>query len=144
MSGQEHHEEPMGGMGALGDVLNKLMAHPEVLSYVASAIGVDQNGSAPTAEPVAEQKVSEASPSVSETAPAVSASVSPIESQDALAALAPLLSGLSKGKSNHGGQKDCRSALLLALKPYVSKGRCEAIDTMIRFSKLTDLFQTLH
>ena len=68
-----------------------------------------------------------------------------------MASIAPLLSGLSglskgigAGESGKGGQKDCRAALLLALKPYVSRGRCEAIDYMLRFSKLTDLLKTLH
>lgn len=141
MSERGQIQETAGNMGALGDVLNKLMAHPEVLTYVASAIGVDKDGATSAEKPSEEPKT----PSEPATPTSAHSSADSAESGDAMATLAPLLSGLSGlSKGGGGGQKDCRAALLLALKPYVSRGRCEAIDTMLRFSKLTDLFKTLH
>ncbi len=57
----------------------------------------------------------------------------------AVSALAPLLSG--KGLS-HIGADDNRSCLLRALKPYLSKGRCDTIDQIITLSKLSYLFKS--
>lgn len=41
------------------------------------------------------------------------------------------------GKGHHGHSRSCD--LLRALKPYLSKERCDAIDYMLNFSKIGDL-----
>ena len=38
---------------------------------------------------------------------------------------------------------DCRDDLLLALKPFLSPGRCEAVDTIIRLSRLGTVLKHL-
>lgn len=38
---------------------------------------------------------------------------------------------------------DCRDDLLLALKPFLSPGRCEAVDTIIRLSRLSAVLKHL-
>lgn len=48
-----------------------------------------------------------------------------------LAALAPLLSGVSKN--------DPRCTLLYALKPYMGHGRAEKIDTLVNLLRIADL-----
>ena len=64
-----------------------------------------------------------------------------------MTSLAPLLAGLNGGGFGGGGgggdrgKDDERACLLRALKPYVSPGRREAIDTMIRLTRLTDLLK---
>ena len=125
------------GMGGIGDVLGKLMAHPEVISYVASAIGADNPMSSASAD----------SPK-SEEATVTSPPPSPSDQKAALSSLAPILSGLSKSMESSkraGGhaQQDSRTALLIALKPFVSKNRCEAIDQLLQFSKLAELLKTM-
>ena len=37
----------------------------------------------------------------------------------------------------------CREQLLLALKPFLSHERCEAVDTILRLSNLSAVFQML-
>jgi len=67
-----------------------------------------------------------------------------------MAAMGPLLSGGGGkgggGRKGGGGKKqecDKRTALLLALKPYMSPRRCEAIDYFIRINKLGDVIKTI-
>lgn len=64
--------------------------------------------------------------------------------------LKPILSNASENKSsavpNSSERKTAsdskkRIALLSALKPYMSKERCEAIDYIIKISQLTDMFK---
>ena len=70
---------------------------------------------------------------------------------EAVAALLPMLGKLGapppppdkdspKGGGNGGGRKgDPRCSLLLSLKPYLSKSRCEVIDRMVQVSKIGGL-----
>ena len=61
----------------------------------------------------------------------------------ALGAMLPAFNPTQSGKKEDGGQghrKGSRSCeLLRALKPYLSKERCDAIDHMLNFSKIGDL-----
>jgi len=60
---------------------------------------------------------------------------------DLVATLAPVLHGeQSPKKPNH----DKRTALLLALRPYLSQNRCEAIDYITRIGKLGDVIKNLN
>ena len=60
-----------------------------------------------------------------------------------ISAMAPLakqfLGGTPFGKKSQ--QCERREALLMALKPYLSPTRCEAVDYLIRMSRISD---TLH
>ena len=53
-------------------------------------------------------------------------------------ALPTLLSSSQRPASDH-----CRDDLLLALKPFLSPGRCEAVDTILRLSKLGSVLKHL-
>ncbi|MBQ8345829.1 MAG: hypothetical protein IJY42_06175 [Clostridia bacterium] len=134
MDEQNHSPLPQtetASSDALGDMLQKLMAHPEVISYVASALGV--NAPAATAEP-----------DLPKEEPSVAASSE--SGTDLTASLAPLLKGVSSFTKSppHSGKGDCRAELLCALKPYVNSRRSKAIDDMLRFLQITRLIQTLH
>ena len=59
---------------------------------------------------------------------------------DMIGAIAPLL---SSELSKHPKRDDKRACLLRALKPYLSSGRSEAIDYIIRFSEISDLLKNL-
>ena len=62
-----------------------------------------------------------------------------------VAALAPVLSSLKGGGSGHSStpKGDRRTCLLVALKPYLCRERCEAIDYMIKLGRLSEIFRTL-
>ena len=109
-------------MPDLSEAIEKLLAHPELLSTVASVLGK------PPPDPIESQEQAE--------------SPAPSEMPEAISALAPLLSGLSKGGALLSPRgDDPRVCLLRALKPYLSAERCEAIDTMIRLSPIAELLQ---
>lgn len=124
----------------IANAMEQVLAHPELISMVASALGASQKNAE-------EKKESEPKP---ETTPAVataeqtpsSGSETPSEMLAVMAKLSPLLSGLSKG-SLGAKTDDRRACLLRALKPYVSAGRREAIDYMIGLSQVTDLLKQL-
>lgn len=120
----------------ISTALNKLLADPAALasamSMASSLMGnLPQENSANAAE----------SPSPAENKPpeAVNEAIvasSSVENDatpplNSLAALAPLL---ASGKKN-----DPRCALLYALKPYMSHGRGDKIDTLVNLLKIADI-----
>lgn len=54
------------------------------------------------------------------------------------------LSSVSGTGTSKKGPSDKRTALLLALRPYLSPSRCEAIDYITRIGKLGDLIKNLN
>lgn len=100
--------------------IDKLLANPELINMVASAIGK----SAP---------VGDKATSVSEKA-----AVTP----DVISTIAPVLSAL-KGGDGHNARSDHRACLLAALKPYLCRERCEAIDYMIKLGKISELLKNM-
>ena len=145
----------------LSKAMDQLLAHPELLTMVASALGksADTQGSHEPSPPVSvapsppsetasvtkvASPVAEAPPPVAEVAPSVtdtpvSATSAPT---DLVATLAPILTGLA-GKGLASKKDDPRACLLRALKPYVNPARREAIDYMIRLSQISELFRSL-
>ncbi|MBQ8849699.1 MAG: hypothetical protein IJ011_05145 [Clostridia bacterium] len=132
----------------LSDAINKIMANPEIISTVASALGnmnlpkaADQSSDTekeeteePKNEPAPETQTAEVSASM----PDIGALVQ---------SLAPMMSKLgSSGKDRRGGES-CesakREALLCALKPYLSQGRREAVDYIIRISQISDILKNI-
>ncbi len=113
---------------SLSDAIDRIMANPELISMVASALG--KTPSSPP--PVREENKEEGPPEPPSATPA---------SADALATLAPILAGL---KGTGSPPDDDRSRLLCALKPYVNPTRRDAIDTLLRFSRITELLKHLN
>ena len=71
-----------------------------------------------------------------------------------VSAMAPLLRGFfsPKGESDSSGHQDSerhkapcprREALLLALKPYLSRERCAAVDYLIRLARVGDAIRAM-
>lgn len=136
--------ETNGVSPSLSDAINKLMANPEIISTVASALG----NMAPKAEQEPPTQPSEPQPPPAEEVHTETVSASAAPDLGALVAkLAPIMSGLggSKGsqKSSERRETDRREALLCALKPYVSEGRREAIDYIIRISQISDILKNI-
>ena len=90
-----------------------------------------KNGEANTEE----QKVSEA-----ESAPPPEEATAVPALANSISALAPIL---SKSLSGHSKADDKRACLLRALKPYMSEGRCEAIEYIIKISLISDVLKNL-
>ncbi len=106
----------------LSGAIGKIMEHPELISMVSSILGDTQEGAQ---KPPSEQSSAEAPPSV------------PAEVPESIATLMPMLSKISSLGS--GGKPYKHEALLCALKPYLCATRCEAIDYIIKISKMTSL-----
>ncbi len=116
------------GNDAFSSMLNGILSNPEMLSMVSSLAEQLKNNASQPAE------------AVNESEAAVPVSAPPQKDiQSAIGALAPLLSG-GKGGSKTDNDRAC---LLRALKPYLSQGRCEAIEYIIRLSKITDVIKNL-
>lgn len=94
----------------LGAMVSKLLDNPELISQIASTVGVDM----PKIGQAEEKKDLEAQP-----APA------------SIGGLFPMLTAM-------GGNSSRRTALLSALKPFCNEHRCRTIDYMISISKLSD------
>ena len=123
-------------------MLDKVLSNPEILTTVASALsGVSSNGGAEasnkdTEKPSAEQSV--AAPAPLDTDAMMQ------KLPQMMKMLSPMLSG--SGAKNHSpahDPSDKRTCLLLAIKPYLSPERCEAIDYIIKFSKLSEILKTI-
>jgi len=106
----------------LGAMVSKLLGNPDLISQIASTVGIDQASADDQApkdnEPVEENKNE-----------AISAGAG-IES------LLPMLSMMGGGQK--GGDSSRRCALLSALKPFCNQHRCRTIDYMIGISKLSE------
>ena len=126
---------------AISDAIERLLANPELLSSVASAIGL----SAPAALDTQAEAVS---PSSKEEAPALLPTAAPSTGLGDLghtvAALAPLLSGFSGKGGGKATPDDPRACLLRALKPYVNRRRAEAIDTILQLSRVSEVMKHLN
>ncbi len=135
----------------VSDMVNRILEHPELISMIAATLGTDKPGvqTAATPQP-ADRPTSaagqDAAPTAEATPPPAGEESGAVAAQaknvaaglpDAMATLAPLLSGLTGGKP----PDDPRSCLLRALKPYVSHKRAEAIDTMIQLSRVSELLK---
>ncbi len=104
------------GSPDLGAMVTKLLGNPELLSQIASTVGVDM----PPAEGKGDTPKAEATPV---SAPSAEGLLS--------------LIGGSGGKSSGGGLGR-RTALLTALKPFCNEHRCRTIDYMISISRLSE------
>ena len=63
---------------------------------------------------------------------------------EVISVLRPMMDGKhGEEKKEHARANDRRTALLCALKPYLSPKRCEAIDYITKISKLGDVMKNL-
>ena len=139
--------ESAGAPPSLSDAISRLMENPEIISTVASALG---NMSAARDQPSDKpDKEAESAPVSSEPEPSP-ASPSSHDLSALVSSLAPIMSGLTGAGGGHTiphkSERDSdlkrREELLCALKPYVSDGRREAIDYIIRISRVSELLKS--
>ena len=114
---------------ALSSALGAMLSNPEMLGVISSLAKELKDSSQPPTEPKEpEIKVSSQPPSAENDMSAL------------VGKLAPLLSGATSAGSK---KEDDRACLLRALKPYLSEGRSEAIDYIIKFSVLAKALKNL-
>lgn len=106
--------------------LNEILSSPEMLSKISA---------------MAEKLKGNENESQSEPAKQRNEEQSPINASS-LAEKFPEVLGMLSGKSS-GVQQNRRSELLCALKPYLSQGRADAINQIIKLSELSSVFKNL-
>jgi len=126
----------------LSAMLNKVLSNPQILTTVASALsssgskvgdtgGIsDQQGAEPERE---ERREAELQPDVAAMAsklPEIMNILGPINSQ-------------GSGGKHAAYESDKRVCLLNAMKPYMSRQRCEAIDYIIKFSQISEILKRI-
>lgn len=110
-----------GGQPDLGAMVSKLLGDPELLSQIASTVGIN----APAA--------------ASGNAPGEVGSEPKDKGGASTAGVGSVLPALSMlGGGGSGGNASRRCALLSALKPFCNEHRSRTIDYMIGISKLSD------
>ena len=120
-------------------MLDKVLSNPEILSSVASALSGSRGGEESSADTVRDTKAEDTAP-----APPMDIDAMMQKLPDVMKMLSPMMS--SPTQKNQGGphSSDKRACLLLAIKPYLSPARCEAIDYMIKFSRLSEIIKSLN
>ena len=124
---------------SLSDAINALMADPTVLQGAFEALKKSGIGAPTATEPT------QGSSEVNEEKEEVKASSLPSsDAGELIRTLSPMLSMLSsRPNPQSGGGKDAdrRAALLIALRPYLSESRQEAIDHIVKISQVSDLIK---
>ena len=129
------------GIPNLSEAIEKLKAHPEIISMAASVLGQASEGERTAAG--TDTIPSEPDSSVSGDMPVSGISL-PERLPDLLNLLSPMLKGKKDGESGGQRKRLARSAALLcALKPYLSSSRCETIDKLVELQRLGELFEKL-
>ena len=128
---QDNISPEKNGENGFGDMLNSILSNPQMMSMIGEVAQKLKNGEANTEE----QKVSEA-----ESAPPPEEATAVPALANSISALAP---SLSKSLSGHSKADDKRACLLRALKPYMSEGRCDAIEYIIKISLISDVLKNL-
>lgn len=124
-----------GGTPDLESAIEKLMAHPEILEMAASVLGEGaENGNGSRSSAESEPSTEEAS-----TEPQALSASAPLP--ELLKLAGPLLSRGGSGKHSAGLRNS--TALLIALKPYLSDPRCKTVDRIVEISKLGTIFDAL-
>ncbi len=127
-------ETPIQDIPDISSAIGKIMEHPELISMVASVLGKDST-----------EKSNSDNNGDTAVAEDTQASVSPSPPPEVISTLMPMLSKISAlGGGDVIGKKSFKhEALLCALKPYLSSSRVEAIDYIIKISKMSSLIQGL-
>ena len=122
----------------LSEMMQKLLSDPAAVSAVTELAGKLANGSAVQS---AEAPKTEEKPANADMGSLLS---SVLANPDIMAKMPQMLSSLSALQSPAPkAPTDSRSALLCALKPYLSDGRAQNVDNIIKIVQIIDLFSSL-
>ena len=132
-------------------MLGSLLSNPELLQSIGSLIGSTSDSAKETASPAADGLAKALSdPALMAKLPQVMAMLQPMlanaSGESADSASAENTDAVPAGAIHYPSKRhhtDCRDDLLLALKPFLSPSRCEAVATIIRLSKLGTVLKHL-
>lgn len=126
---------------ALSGMINTLKENPALLQSIAASLGMtnsDEKEEKDGKEEREENKETEDTEQKTEETSAMP--TVPPEIMKALPTVLSLVNGNGKPKSKSEAN---REALLYALKPYLSKSRADAIEKIIRLSRIGDILSGL-
>ena len=136
--GPEKNTLGMGQMDLSG-MLGKLLANPQIIESVASALSGERESVAPPLQAkatVVPEKEKSAPPDIADMAqrlPEIMSMLAPVLQQNGGA-----------GSDKAHAVSDKRACLLNAMKPYMSPQRCEAIDYIIKFSQISEILKKIN
>lgn len=127
----------------VSDAIERLLANPELLSTVASAIGA----SAPTAKE-SEKSDSSAKDEIDNNSENKASSDTQKDSEDSSAKLPEIMASVAPAIAalyGKGGNQptDDRTRLLCALKPYLNPRRKDAIDTIVKLAGISEILKNV-
>lgn len=125
---------PQEASDGFSDALSGILSNPEIMATIASMAGKLKGSGAPQKSEEQNQNQDAGA------APQSEGSRPSLPLPEAVSALAPLLTGEG---IKHSQRDSDRACLLRALKPYLSPGRSEAIDYIIKFSSIAELLKNL-
>ncbi len=127
---------------AIGGMIETLMSKPELLRGIASALGVSENEEKEEEEKKENQEEKEKTQEKENTEE--TANLIPQIPPQLLSKLPTILSLLSGTDGGKKSKKETeREALLCALKPYLTENKVQAIEKIIKLSRLGDLLSSL-
>ena len=131
MNESEISREMQGGAlddSRISGAISRILEHPELIGMIGSVLA---------SPPSAKEETSD------QSTQATAIETSADGGGDMLAKLAPMLKGLQGVSKSlpHGDER--RERLLIALKPYLSKERCEAIDQMLKISRISEILKNM-
>lgn len=127
---EDRVSSPQAPAEGFSSTLDSILSNPEMMSMITSIAERLKENSAQASETSAEGENRSAPASKTEQR----------NPSDIIGALSPLLSASEKHQSKRSQERAC---LLRALKPYLSSGRSEAIDYIIKFSNIADVLKEL-
>lgn len=154
---------PLPSPETLRSMIGMLQANPEIIKSIAGALGStdivpEKADQVPSNEDtgdndlssklggilsaLSEGSTSQTKEEAPESAESISASTLPSIPPELISKLPLLLSLMGGGAPKSKSEAD-REALLCALKPYLGKDKAEAIDRLIKLSRLGDLLKSL-
>ena len=131
---EQAHSSPQGMDGsAASNLLSSLLSNPEIMAKLGALMGETTGSTTPAAAPpIPSDGLATvlSNPELLAKLPDVMAMLKPLQAANGS------LSAPPSEKAGRRSREDCRNDLLLALKPFLSPERCQAVDAMLRISKL--------
>ena len=133
----------------VSNALGNLLSNPALLQSIGTILGSTSAENTKDTSSVAPQSLSSdglskvlADPDLMAKLPQVMAVLQPMLSNPSPNTSDTTVPAIASHNPNHP-RSDCRDDLLIALKPFLSPARCEAVDTIIRLSKLGHVLKHL-
>ena len=121
---------------SISDAIAMLKNDPSIISTVASAL----SGSTSSEASESDEEISQQDPP--QAIGVHQGELNLDKLPEIISVIAPMLSG-KQSQFHPKASDDHRTALLCALKPYLSSGRQEIIDSIIKISKLSEMIKRL-